>query len=69
MMKPEQPFLGFSVTSVAGIIRGIRTPFWLDEKKNLDSCKLERSLCLDAEELDISAVGLNLEDLTLMTNN
>jgi hypothetical protein len=63
MMKPENPFLGFSVTSVADFIRGIKTPSWFVKKQTMDPCKLEKSLCLDAGGLDISAAGLNLEDL------
>jgi hypothetical protein len=65
MMKPEQPFLGFSVTSVADFIRGIKTPSWYSKKQNVDPCKLEKSLCLDAEGLDILVAGLSLEDLGL----
>jgi hypothetical protein len=65
MMRPEQPFLGFSVTSVADFIRGIKTPSWYSKKQNVDTCKLEKTLCLDAEGLDILVAGLSLEDLSL----
>lgn len=63
MVMPEKPFLGFSVTSVVDFIRDIETPPWVYRKKTVDSCKLENSLCLDVEGLDISVEGLNLDDL------
>ncbi|RBR24097.1 uncharacterized protein FIESC28_03096 [Fusarium coffeatum] len=65
MMKPEQPFLGFNVTSVADFIRGIKTPPWYSKKQNLDPCKLEKTLHLDMEGLGESLAGLSLEGFSL----
>ena len=65
MMKPEQPFLGFNVTSVADFIRGIKTPSWYSKKQNLDPCKLEKTLCLGMEGLGKSLAGLSLEAFSL----
>ncbi|KAF5637139.1 hypothetical protein F52700_4876 [Fusarium sp. NRRL 52700] len=63
MSKPEQPFLGFSVTLVADFIRGIKTPSWYSKKQTVDSCKLEKSLSFGEKELEISTEGLNLDEL------
>lgn len=63
MTKPEQPFLGFSVTVVADFIRGIKTPSWNSKNQNVDACKLEERLSFRDKEPGISAEGLDLDDL------
>ncbi|KAF5547485.1 hypothetical protein FNAPI_8514 [Fusarium napiforme] len=63
MTKPEQPFLGFSVTMVAGFIRGIKTPSWYSKKQNVDPCKLEKSLSFGEKEPEKSTEGIDLDDL------
>lgn len=42
-----------------------RLQFKYSKKQNVDPCKLEKSLFLDAEGLEISVAGLSLEDLSL----
>ncbi|KAF4451700.1 hypothetical protein F53441_5379 [Fusarium austroafricanum] len=70
MIKPEKPFSGYSVTFVIAILRRIKTPIWRNNK-NIDNCKLEKSLSLEPErgglyieedEWDSFAPGLKLED-------
>lgn len=38
-----------------------RLQFKYSKKKNVDPCKLEKRLCLDAEGLDISVAGLSYQ--------
>ncbi|KAM0546653.1 hypothetical protein ACHAPJ_010791 [Fusarium lateritium] len=61
MTKPDKPFTGWNVPAVVEIIRSIKTPVWRTSKP-VDSCKLERQLYSNSDELDAQVPGLRLTD-------
>ena len=65
MTKPEEPFLGFSVSSVGDSIRAIETPPWRNHKqvKIMDRCKLEKDLEFDMVEMYQSISSFTMKEI------
>lgn len=65
MTKPEEPFFGFSVSSVGECIRVIETPPWRNHKqvKIVDRCKLENHLDFEMVEMYQSISSFTLKEL------
>ena len=70
MTKPEEPFSGFSVSSVGEAIRAIETPPWRNHKqvKIVDRCKLEKDLDFDMVEMFKSISSFTLEEIRMKGN-
>ena len=65
MTKPEEPFLGFSVSSVGEAILAIETPPWKNHKqvKIVDRCKLEKDLDFDMVEMYQSISSFTMKEI------